>query len=369
MLCAGSFLVAQNNIAINATGANALPSAILDVSSTTGGMLTPRMTQAERLAIASPVDGLILFQTDAAQGYWYWDGGAAVPGWRRMSKYLSGSVEMGPAPSTILQGNGFTVTRLVDGTDQITFNTPYAGVPNVIVSNADAFGESPFLTDYCAVSFTSCVCHHIVDFALYGDAVVGGTPLISNFNSGCNTEPGRSIYYPPGHPVYQNNPVDICLGSPSQFSLELYGNVPGSGTPAPCGTHHTFVYIDWQQDGFFDQFDDEVLATGQVVWSGVSDPPVPFNGFSIPAGAFSGDTFVRVTALPGLASNSCASGPLGENEEYRISVSCGTVPVYDDVGTYCNAGDITPLGFRVSCRRLGGESRNAQNYYFQVNEY
>jgi len=367
--CTIPVLIAQNNIAINATGANAHPSAILDVTSTSGGMLTPRMTQAERLAIASPVDGLVLFQTDGAQGYWYWDGGAAVPAWRRMSKYLSGSVEMGPEPSTILYGNGFTVTRLLDGTDQIDFNTPYPGPPNIIVSNADAFGEAPFLSDYCEISFTSCACHYVNDFALYGAAVVGGTPLIVNNNSGCNNEPGRTIYYPPGNPVYQNNPADVCLGSTTQFSIALRGNNPTGSQPSSCGTHHTYVFIDWQQDGFFDGFNDLVVNTGAVQWGAQLPGPAPYNNRNIPAGAFSGETFLRVTAIPGGSGNSCASGPQGENEEYRVTVSCGTTPVYQDVRTYCNAGDVTAFGFRVSCRRLGGEPRNAQNYYFQVNEY
>jgi hypothetical protein len=51
-------------------GANATPnaSAILDITSTTKGVLFPRMTSAQRTAIASPAEGLIVYQTDGTIG-------------------------------------------------------------------------------------------------------------------------------------------------------------------------------------------------------------------------------------------------------------------------------------------------------------
>jgi hypothetical protein len=50
----------------NQSAANA--SSILEVSSTTKGFLPPRMTQAQRNAIASPAIGLEIYQTDATEG-------------------------------------------------------------------------------------------------------------------------------------------------------------------------------------------------------------------------------------------------------------------------------------------------------------
>jgi hypothetical protein len=54
---------AQQGVAINTTGAAADTSAILDVSSHNKGFLAPRMTQAERNAIAIPAEGLKVFNT------------------------------------------------------------------------------------------------------------------------------------------------------------------------------------------------------------------------------------------------------------------------------------------------------------------
>ena len=49
------------NVGINATGNAPHSSAILDVESTTKGMLIPRMTTAQRASIASPATGLLVF--------------------------------------------------------------------------------------------------------------------------------------------------------------------------------------------------------------------------------------------------------------------------------------------------------------------
>ena len=58
---ASSQVYAQNGVGINPTGAAAHPSAALDVSATTKGFLPPRMTGAQRDAIASPVAGLMIW--------------------------------------------------------------------------------------------------------------------------------------------------------------------------------------------------------------------------------------------------------------------------------------------------------------------
>jgi hypothetical protein len=53
-------------------------SSILEVQSTTQGMLTPRMTSAQRVAINAPATGLIVYQTDGIAGFYYYTGGAWV---------------------------------------------------------------------------------------------------------------------------------------------------------------------------------------------------------------------------------------------------------------------------------------------------
>ena len=68
--------------AVSMAGSNvaAAASAQLDVSSTTKGFLMPRMTQAQILAIATPANGLEVYNTDLAQPCFY-DG----TGWRKVT--------------------------------------------------------------------------------------------------------------------------------------------------------------------------------------------------------------------------------------------------------------------------------------------
>jgi hypothetical protein len=59
-------------VAINTDGTNPDNSAMLDVKSTTKGALLPRMTTAERIAIASPVTGLTVYDL-TTRSYWYYN--------------------------------------------------------------------------------------------------------------------------------------------------------------------------------------------------------------------------------------------------------------------------------------------------------
>lgn len=62
-------------VAINTDGSQPDASAILDVKSNTKGILIPRMLETERLNINSPAKGLMVYQTDGSEGFYYYDGG------------------------------------------------------------------------------------------------------------------------------------------------------------------------------------------------------------------------------------------------------------------------------------------------------
>ena len=104
-------LLASAQVAVNTDGANANPSAILDVKSSDKGMLVPRMTMVQRDAIPLPAIGLLIFQTDQDTGFHYFSDGT----WHAM---LSGAHSIGDlsdakASSTSLfmgEYAGFTYT-------------------------------------------------------------------------------------------------------------------------------------------------------------------------------------------------------------------------------------------------------------------
>ena len=67
-----SLFVNDNKVGIGTESPDA--SAVLEVQSSTKGMLVPRMTQAQRTAIASPATGLMVYQTDATNGFYFYNG-------------------------------------------------------------------------------------------------------------------------------------------------------------------------------------------------------------------------------------------------------------------------------------------------------
>ena len=79
MMCIAFRLSAQ--VAVTTDGTPPDNSAMFDVKSTTKGALLPRMTMAQRDAIGSPANSLVIYQTDGIPGYYYNSGTGASPLW------------------------------------------------------------------------------------------------------------------------------------------------------------------------------------------------------------------------------------------------------------------------------------------------
>jgi hypothetical protein len=81
LLLTGPAALAQN-VGVGTTTPNS--KAALDISATDKGLLVPRLTQAQRLAITSPPQGLMVYQTDGTAsggsqtGFWYYAGSPAT---------------------------------------------------------------------------------------------------------------------------------------------------------------------------------------------------------------------------------------------------------------------------------------------------
>ena len=68
-------IYSQNNsalsLSINATGTDANASSLLDIESTNHGILIPRMSSADRVAITTPATSLLVFDTDKGAFYFF----------------------------------------------------------------------------------------------------------------------------------------------------------------------------------------------------------------------------------------------------------------------------------------------------------
>jgi trimeric autotransporter adhesin len=71
IVCLFAGLLTHAQVAFNTTGASPDNSAMLDVTSSAKGLLVPRMTTAERIAITLPVTGLLVYDNSLSLFYFY----------------------------------------------------------------------------------------------------------------------------------------------------------------------------------------------------------------------------------------------------------------------------------------------------------
>ncbi|MFT3703170.1 MAG: hypothetical protein QM802_12405 [Agriterribacter sp.] len=77
IICIAATLPAQTVVVTDDnTYTTGQASSVLDVKSTSKGFLVPRMTSAQRTAIATPTDGLLVYQTDGVKGFYYYNASA-----------------------------------------------------------------------------------------------------------------------------------------------------------------------------------------------------------------------------------------------------------------------------------------------------
>lgn len=102
-------------------------SAKLEISSSNSGLLIPRMSEANKLAISSPATGLMIFQTDGTAGFYYYSGS----GWKLVGSdnFITNGTDPQPASFNIT-GTGVIGQDLVinginfgKGGSSVTSNT------------------------------------------------------------------------------------------------------------------------------------------------------------------------------------------------------------------------------------------------------
>ncbi len=127
--------VQAQNIGINATGSSPDASAMLDVQSSSKGFLMPRMTTVQRTAIATPAEGLKVYDTDT-KSFWFYNG----TGWIALAT---------GAATNYWALNGSHIFNSNAGNVGIGLNTPLA--PLHIKNDNEALriqGVTPYISFY-----------------------------------------------------------------------------------------------------------------------------------------------------------------------------------------------------------------------------
>ena len=145
-------------------------SAVLDVVSTTKGLLPPRMTSAQKEAISSPADGLLVWDTDL-DGMCVYDGVK----WLRLSQRSSPSVAAGAGAgsgaSATVTGNDIEgIVTLTTGTTPttsatlftVTWNDSYSTAPVAVMMTGNSTnainlpgGRIPYVSSVGTTTFVA----------------------------------------------------------------------------------------------------------------------------------------------------------------------------------------------------------------------
>ena len=79
IILTGHSSLSGQGISINENGMAPDNSSIVDIQSNEKGMLIPRMTEAQRMAIATPANGLLVYDI-SSQSFWFYNGS----GWEEL---------------------------------------------------------------------------------------------------------------------------------------------------------------------------------------------------------------------------------------------------------------------------------------------
>ncbi len=122
-------------------------SAALDVTSTTKGLLIPRMTMGNRLAIASPAEGLLVYQTDDTEGFWFFDGFT----WKNLVNTIGGNLGL----STYVSTKNGTMVLVYTNTTAYGFTRNTDDVPSWYTIAISGTVLGALATDSVIVIYTS----------------------------------------------------------------------------------------------------------------------------------------------------------------------------------------------------------------------
>ncbi len=218
-------------VGINQSGASPEASAMLDVTSTSKGILIPRMTLLERNAIASPATSLLIYQTDSTPGFYFYNGSAWVPlGGGGPTYYRAIGTTDTNRPSS------FTTASFLPLADMSLTFTPKSAI--VYVTFTATGSLSPSCTGFGQNRAT---------FIIRRDGVQVGNRFMNEtvyFNS-----EGGIEYLPQSYNISYTYPVTVTPGVSTTIDVQWHSfGTCGAGltnNPATSNNHNrTLVIVD-----------------------------------------------------------------------------------------------------------------------------
>ena len=251
------------------------------------------------------------------------------------STFGSGS-QIGTGNYVVYDGTGssVTVTGLTAGTQYYFSIYEYASADNCyltpgLTGNATTTGTAP-----C----TPCYSWGHTQYQTSTTRVIFNT--IDN-SSAKPTDANGNAYSD-----YTNISTDVTIGN--SYNLTVNVNTDGNYTVA------TKVWIDWNQDCDFDDAGEEYdLGTA----NNVSDGPTSNSPLSItvPAGALTGTTIMRVSSKYSSAATSCQTDFDGEVEDYSVNVLSSSTPLISVTESSLDFGKVGLGYYKTKTYKFNGK--------------
>lgn len=217
--------VRAQGLALNTTGSAAAASAMLDVTSTTRGVLIPRMTTTQMNAISSPATGLMVYNTTTGSFYYY-----------------TGSVWQ-----AVGAGGSGTVTSVSSGNLTPVFSTSVSNAtttPSISYSLSNSAAYTVLTNSTNATSAPSY--GKVVPNALFASS---GTASSSTFYRGDGSWATAGGGY--AFSYFASLGSSSSINNYTEF-LGAFSGANGNGsTPAPVTTAFNIVPVDMVLDAFY----------------------------------------------------------------------------------------------------------------------
>ncbi|AEW00553.1 hypothetical protein A4D02_24795 [Niastella koreensis] len=257
------YTATAQGVAVNTDGSVPDATALLDVKSSTKGLLIPRMTSIQRTGIATPATGLIVFDTDT-NNFWYFNGTA----WMKLETAGNNwSVTGNSATNTatnfigttddvplLLKVNnrvaGYIISTTATATNNITswgylaLDQNTTGKKNVAVGNQSltanttglnntALGYQSLMASTTTNSSTALGCQALAKNNGDGNTAVGAQALFANTLGFNNVAIGFGAM-----PSSTGSTSCTALGSNTLSALTIgsYNTAVGSGANVSAGT-------------------------------------------------------------------------------------------------------------------------------------
>lgn len=225
----GLFAIAfshAQNIGINSTNTAPFEGAILDVQSTTKGMLMPRMTTVQRQAMTSLTPGLIVYDTDLDQFFYYTNAWQAI----------------GSGTGWALGGNaGIVPGQFLGTTDAVALRFRTNNTERLSI---DVNGNILVPTDQQTLRFSATT-------------NTSNRPMIQMFTSGTQNSDRMVLSHSPSFPTWgieYKDTTDVMFlrdGSVRRFAFELASGHMGIGLENPEYSIDAVGRLRLRSDGNF----------------------------------------------------------------------------------------------------------------------